>query len=118
MNDLFLIAHKVRGGPAFDIAVRMDCPLCAAHGHDLDGVCHECKGTRFWWIIPTSGHRAYPFHFVSLSDLGVDRAYDWNGSWEEGAPLVRDHYAAAEPRVPVSRPKPTPPTLNSILDML
>jgi hypothetical protein len=43
MSDLYLIAHKVRGESAFDIAVKM--PMA-------DGD---------WWIIPTSGHRAYPY---------------------------------------------------------
>jgi hypothetical protein len=41
--NLYLIAHKVRGEPAFDIAVKMEM---------ADGD---------WWIIPTSGHRAYPY---------------------------------------------------------
>ena len=39
MSELYLIAHKVRGEPAFDIAINMGG----------------------WWIIPTSGHRAYPY---------------------------------------------------------
>ena len=39
MSKLYLIAHKVRGEPAFDIAIKMGD----------------------WWIIPTSGHRAYPY---------------------------------------------------------
>ena len=43
MSELYLIAHKVRGEPAFDIAVKMEM---------ADGC---------WWIIPTSGHRAFPY---------------------------------------------------------
>lgn len=50
----FLIAHKVRGEPAFDIAIKMDCPECTAG-------CPECDGLGYWWIIPTSGHRAHPY---------------------------------------------------------
>ena len=42
MSDLYLILHKVRGEPAFDIATRLQIA-------DEEG-----------WIIPTSGHRAYP----------------------------------------------------------
>jgi len=55
MSELYLIAHKVCGEPAFDIAERMECPLCHSVG------CVECDGLGYWWIIPTSGHRAYPY---------------------------------------------------------
>lgn len=55
MTNLYLIAHKVRGEPAFDVATKMQCPECAAQG------CSECDNTGWWWIIPTSGHRAYPY---------------------------------------------------------
>ncbi len=74
MTDLYLIAHKVRGEPAFDVATRMRCPLCDGVGGymvkdfetgevtDYEGPsCHECDGLGYWWIIPTSGHRAYPW---------------------------------------------------------
>ena len=43
MTGLYLIAHKVRGEAAFDIATQL------------------AVGDEIWWIIPTSGHRAYPF---------------------------------------------------------
>lgn len=100
MSDLWLIAHKVRGEPAFDIATRMECPLCAGHGHDLDGYCHECDGERFWWIIPTSGHRAYPVSCIPLNEL------EHFGSPIDSMPLpimdtVPDHYPHnAEPKKP------------------
>jgi hypothetical protein len=71
MTDLFLIAHKVRGEPAFDVACHMDCPNCHG-GHDLfdDAYeCTECDSTGFWWIVPTSGHRAYPYWYHDLFDL-------------------------------------------------
>lgn len=48
----YLILHKVRGEPAFDIAEPM-----------------EVDGER-WWIIPTSGHRAYPYWHCKMTDLG------------------------------------------------
>ena len=60
----YLIAHKVRGEPAFDVAIQMECPQCQGT------TCPECDAGGFWWIIPTSGHRAYPyaeFEFASLS---------------------------------------------------
>lgn len=50
-EELYLIAHKVRGERAFDIA----SPLKV--------------GAELWWIIPTSGHRAYPYWIVPLDSL-------------------------------------------------
>lgn len=80
MSELYLICHLVRSEPAFDIATRMRCPLCqGVGGHkvpdfetgvvsDYDGSpCHECDGEGYWWIIPTSGHRAYPYWFNELN---------------------------------------------------
>ena len=48
---IYLILHKVRGEPAFDIAE----PIMIG---DEEG-----------WIIPTSGHRAYPHRTWKLDDL-------------------------------------------------
>src|SRR5215472_17900869 len=50
MSDFYLILHKVRGEPAFDIAQKI------------------MIGKEEGWIIPTSGHRAYPFHYWNLSN--------------------------------------------------
>lgn len=47
MSEPHLILHKVRGLPAFDIAEQIEVVV--------DGE------TETWWIIPTSGHRAYPW---------------------------------------------------------
>ena len=47
----YLILHKVRGEPALDVAIKMQV------------------GNDFWWIIPTSGHRAYPGYWWNLEDL-------------------------------------------------
>lgn len=76
MTELFLIAHKVRGEPAFDVAVQIECPLCC-NGYIADDVgipiiCSECDGTARWWIIPTSGHRAYPYWSFTLERLMED----------------------------------------------
>jgi hypothetical protein len=49
--SLYLIIHKVRGEPALDIAEKMEI------------------GDEQGWIIPTSGHRAYPCHYWALDDL-------------------------------------------------
>ena len=80
MSEPFLIAHLVRGEPAFDIAIKMEV--------DTDD--------EPWWIIPTSGHRAYPFYNVPLKEC-VDMYY-MDGEVEhpmiapEGWP---DHYAVS-----------------------
>ena len=88
MSELYLIAHKVRGAPAFDIAERMP---------ELD------EGDDLGWIIPTSGHRAHPYWSQHLNQLGAvkDNVPDlpldmvvppMPSSWP-------DHYpTAAEPR--------------------
>lgn len=69
MTEPFLIAHKVRGEPAFDIAHRMTCPECETKWREgLDGTlqCVECDQLGYWWIVSTSGHRAYPFFAEEL----------------------------------------------------
>jgi len=82
-EPLFLILHKVRGEPAFDIA------------HQLD------IGDEIGWIIPTSGHRAYPFDKCNLSQLTADApstmmasmTYDYGNAWRNHP----DHYEQSTP---------------------
>jgi len=57
MSDLYLILHKVRGEPAFDIAQRIQI------------------GDEEGWIIPTSGHRAYPYQTWEWHRVWVDREF-------------------------------------------
>lgn len=66
MNEPYLIAHVVRGSPAFDIAEQLRCPECNGTGNDN---CNECDEFGFWWIIPTSGHRARPFWSQLLEEV-------------------------------------------------
>lgn len=51
MTEPYLIAHVVRGEPAFDIAIPLQI------------------GDEEGWIIPTSGHRAYPYWQHPLDDI-------------------------------------------------
>ena len=72
MNDkeLYLILHKVRGEPAFDVAQRM------------------MIGDEEGWIIPTSGHRAYPIRWQL-----IDEDIEWTAEsdmWKD----LPDHYSA------------------------
>lgn len=76
MTDLYLIAHKVRGEPAFDIAEHMTCPHCDGNptirGGEYVGGCVPCDDQGHWWIIPTSGHRAFPYHYWPWDELAAD----------------------------------------------
>lgn len=77
MSEPFLILHKVRGEPAFDIAERWS----------FDGE----EG----WIIPTSGHRAYPLRNWLLTELGQFDLY--SGQVSIGSQDLNtwpDHYTA------------------------
>jgi hypothetical protein len=99
----FLIAHKVRGEAALDIADQMDCPECGGHDEECDG----CGGDGHWWIIGTSGHRAYPYWWC---DTGLLHLMDY------GAPVMqcvspmpssaRDHYAVVEAKEPKFNTRP------------
>jgi hypothetical protein len=98
MTDLYLIAHKVRGEAAFDVASKMTCPECDNEAYFTMG-CVECDQLGYWWIIPTSGHRAYPYWANSL-----DNAVDWEMLRINGNPIVDmpeynlpDHYPTSTP---------------------
>lgn len=110
-SEPYLVAHLVRGEPAFDIAIKIQCAVCQGDAIEQreDGptiVCDECEGEGHWWIIPTSGHRAYPYWSESLDsfatssmDTGCNKL-DYipsppSGPWP-------DHYAP-------TRPLPKPP---------
>ena len=95
MNKPYLVAHKVRGLPAFDIAIRMTCPLCPNEGHG----CHECGQLGYWWIVSTSGHRAYPYWSAKLADIDDTYELDLRGvdtTYCDGPPPMPsdcvDHY--------------------------
>ena len=88
MSDPHLILHKVRGEPVFDVAVQLD---------DSD-----------IWIIPTSGHRAYPFEAWPMNELGIALN---NFKWVPVADVAQhpgwadwpDHYSAATKPLTTSR---------------
>ncbi len=85
MTELFLIAHKVRGEPAFDIAERIQI------------------GDEEGWIIPTSGHRAHPYWSQHLNQLGAVKDNVPDLPLDMVVPPMPsywpDHYpTAAEPR--------------------
>jgi hypothetical protein len=101
--ELFLIAHKVRGEPAFDIATRIPCPECAIDP-EVEWGCAECDMFGYWWIVPTSGHRAFPYWSEQLH-----RAVDWamcsvnNNAVPPMPDGLPDHYLT---RAAPSAPKP------------
>lgn len=76
---LYLILHKVRGEPALDIAQRVQI------------------GEEDGWIIPTSGHRAYPVSIWPVHEPVTDhlREYATEPQWTD----TPDHYqTSASPR--------------------
>ena len=72
MTGLYLILHKVRGEPAFDIAQKITI------------------GSEEGWIIPTSGHRAFPVAHYNLQQF-ID-----SGQIDDLEPMpddLPDHYS-------------------------
>jgi hypothetical protein len=68
------------------------------NGNDHAGNCSACDDG-YWWIIPTSGHRAYPYLTWNLEDLFDGSDINMNGHhpkpWDliEGCPQDwPDHY--------------------------
>ena len=114
MSELYLIAHRVRGQPAFDVATRMECPLCTQEDGDIPG-CHECDDLGYRWIIPTSGHRAYPYNWAY---------YEFDHLLPPGNPMppsLPDHYPTrATPTISLAealgltKPRPLPPIIRRI----
>lgn len=104
MSEPFLIAHVVRGKPAFDIAEQVVCPICRGDydiDRDEESMCVDCDDTGHWWIIPTSGHRAYPYWNIALESIDDRHCLELDGSgngpYTSGPPLPPsswpDHYA-------------------------
>jgi len=94
VDALYLILHKVRGGPAFDIAQ------------------HVVIGSEQGWIIPTSGHRAYPWRswpledLADISDITSCRTHDQPWTHDGDLPADwPDHYQAS-PAPITSRARP------------
>lgn len=83
MSQPYLILHKVRGAPAFDIAVRA-----------------EFEDGEEYWVVSSSGHRAYPTKWWELEYLADGSDYPHAIPYEyldrpfpEGWP---DHYSPRE----------------------
>ena len=70
MDALYLISHRVRGELAYDVALR----VLRSGGEEL-------------WLIPTSGHRAYPLAYKALAPTvdGMTKCAEWSA--------VPDHYS-------------------------
>jgi hypothetical protein len=93
MSGTHLILHRVRGQPAFDIAERIQI------------------GDEEGWIIPTSGHRAYPAKWWKLEYLfdGSDFPHTYPVEFADRLPKDwPDHY----------EPKPAEPLITNLLNAL
>jgi hypothetical protein len=107
MSDPFLILHKVHSAPAFDIAERHDTIPTGEARYNTDGtvrlsnlaldIIDEELDPPPWWIIPTSGHRAYPWWWVEINNVpDIQCLLD---STPSGMPdNWPDHYQASEAR--------------------
>lgn len=94
MSDPYLILHKVRGEPAFDVAIQMECPICKDRWEHEDWECGECNDEKCWWIISTSGHRAYPYWHEQLNKAVDFEMCRINGNELKTLPNDwPDHYA-------------------------
>lgn len=84
---MYLILHKVREAPAFDIAEKLQCPECS------DG-CDECDHRGYWWICSTSGHRAHPYKWWDMADMVYDpeSLSSITAGLEPPPPSWPDHY--------------------------
>lgn len=102
MPDLYLIAHKVRGEAAFDVAEQLECPHCKGDGLLMDGDeesrCAECEGLGFWWILSTSGYRAHPWSWVELSQLLEWAGLDINRQLEMPSDALDCFHLSAAPQ--------------------
>ena len=92
MSEPYLILHKVRGIPAFDIAERLEQGTASDPGP--------------WWIIPTSGHRAYPLKWWAMNDLFAEGQCLYNNIvydevTETMLNSVPDHYSTLTPGRPI-----------------
>jgi len=104
MSEPYLIAHKVRGESAFDIAEQLQV------------------GGETWWIIPTSGHRAYPYWTCLLAQFGccevMDETYvrvysePYQIELEPPPSGHPDHYSIND--APARRSSQPPSTLESL----
>jgi len=74
-NEPYLIAHLVRGSPAFDIAEQLQI------------------GDELGWIIPTSGHRAYPYWTEKLYSVNMGGDSDLEEVLQEFPADLPDHYS-------------------------
>lgn len=93
MSELHLIAHKVRGEAAFDVAINI--------GDETGDL----------WIIPTSGHRAYPYWYAELGSMQCARLVDVPAM----PPETPDHYHCNDT---FRKPKPYIPEPESTLEDL
>lgn len=90
MTEPYLIAHLVRGEPAFDIAIRSRCSICYRYDDEgrvrsnpicdwetPDENCVGCNGEGYRWIMPTNGHKVYPYWHSKLDDCLVECAGEY-----------------------------------------
>jgi hypothetical protein len=128
--DPYLIAHRVRNEPAFDVAMQMQCPECGGKQDEPANAnwehqyeCHECDSLGYWWIIPTSGHRAYPWWHCDLiysPDGYEERLHNCVPPMPPSTPDHYPHRSHVTPTISLAealglnKPKPQSPIIRRI----
>jgi hypothetical protein len=86
-SESYLILHLVRGEPEFAVAVRFE-----RHGE-------------VWWVVSSSGHRAWPYKKWPLADLADVSDINYNGFHDRPINFLDtipadwpDHYGGAQVR--------------------
>lgn len=102
MTDLYLILHRVRNQPAFDIAEQMKCPSC-----ENDPGCTECSGLGYWWIASTWGFRCHPYWTIKL-DITTVSDNQWLSLDEEGGVALPNLPPDWPDLFPINSPSPHP----------
>lgn len=116
----FLIAHKVRGEAAFDVAIQMPCPLCdLGDGMVKEAYCTECKDEGYWWILSSCGHRAHPYWHSPLPLIEM-LFFACNYEIPEMPPDALDLFAANRPAMKPRIVRTTPPKVSAtdLMDQL
>src|SRR5258707_1268807 len=83
----------------------MECPFCQSY-ESVTGQwceaereqedCFDCEALGYWWVIPTAGHRAFPWWSANLEDIDDQYELTFNETKLEGPgpmpPSWPDHY--------------------------
>lgn len=99
-DELYLIAHKLRGAPTFDIAIQM------------------IMDDEVWWILPSTGHRAYPSAWQPLQTLLVEGSPTTYDKWCMLPADLPDFYQVTTPQITKAENRMSAAAGRSLLESL